>query len=390
MKKLLALAICLAMVIGLTACTAAPAPAAEATEAPAAEATEAPAAAEPEAPAAGIAKEDLKIGIILIGDSSDMGYNYAHAHGLEVTKQNLGLSDDQIIMKENIPEDSACADAINELIEAGCQLIFANSFGFGTYMAEAAEAHPEVFFAHATGPINNGTNMCNYFGRIYQPRYLAGIAAGLKTQSKKIGYVGAFSNAEVNQGLNAFTLGVQSVCPDAQVFVKYTNSWYDPTTEAAAANALLDMGCDIIAQHVDTTGPQVAAEARGAWGCGYNADMTEAAPNAHLCAPIWNWGGVMTKITQSVIDGTFEGKLTYGDMIDGTCDLSPLTANCAEGTQAKVDEVKQKFLDKTWDVFQDGVTLASGEQVAGSTFTDDFIYSGMDSEAWLVKGITVS
>ena len=212
----------------------------------------------------------------------------------------------------------------------------------------------------------------------------------MKTTAKKIGYVGAFANAEVNQGLNAFALGVQSVCPDAEIIVKYTNSWYDPATEAAAANALLDMGCDIIAQHVDTTGPQAAAGERGAFGCGYNADMTEAAPNAHLCAPIWHWGGIMTTITKSVLEGTFEGKLTYGDMIDGTCDLSPLTANCAEGTQAKVDEVKAKFMDKSWDVFADGATLATGEELAADKFTDDFIYSGMEGEEWLFKGITVA
>lgn len=375
MKKLLALVLCLAMAASLVACAA---PAAE------------PEAAAPAAELKAIAKEDIKIGIILVGDSSDMGYNYAHSHGLEVAKEKIGLTDDQIIIKENVTEDSMTADTINELIEAGCNIIFANSFGHGTYMEEAATAHPDLYFAHATGPINNGTNMCNYFGRIYQPRYLAGIAAGMKTASKKIGYVGAFPNAEVNQGLNAFTLGVQSVCPDAEIYVKYTNSWYDPATEAAAAEALLDMGCDVIGQHVDTTGPQAAAEARGAFGCGYNADMTDAAPNAHLCAPIWNWGGIMGTIIQSVIDGNFEGKLTYGDLIDGTCDLSPLTANCAEGTQAKIDEVKAKFLDKSWDVWNDGVTLATDEVLAADKFTDDFIYSGMDGVQWLIKGITVA
>lgn len=386
MKKILALVLCIAMAVTVLACT--PADGGETTPTPP------PASGTPDGgdatppPAEGpqaIAKEDLKIGLIYVGDASDGGYNFAHDKGRAYMQEQLGLTNEQIIIKENITEDNACAEAITELLAQGCNVIFGNSFGFQTYMAEAAAANPSVYFCHATGQMDNGVNMCRYFGRIYQPRYLAGIAAGLKTTSNKIGYVGAFKNAEVNCGLNAFALGVQSVNPEAQVYVKYTQNWYDPAGETAAAEALLDMGCDIIAQHVDTTGPQVAAQNRGVFGVGYNNDMTEFAPDAHLCAPIWNWGGIMTTLVQSIIDGTFKGELTFGDMADGTVDLSPLTKNVAEGTQAKIDEVKQKILAGTWDVFTGEIYDNKGNLIPESTFTDEYIYAGMSE--MLVKGV---
>ena len=398
MKKILALVLCLALAMSMIACsngntdagttdpgssTTDSGAATDAGTSDAGTATDAGTAAEG---LQAIAKEDLKIGLMYIGDASDGGYNYAHDKGRAYMQETLGLSDDQIIIKENVAEDNACAEAITELLGAGCNVIFGNSFGFQTYMQEAAAENPSVYFCHATGLLDNGTNMCRYFGRIYQPRYLAGIAAGLKTTTKKIGYVGAFKNAEVNCGLNAFTLGVQSVCPDAEVIVKYTNSWYDPAGETAAADALLDMGCDIIAQHVDTTGPQTAAEARGAFGCGYNNDMTEYAPKAHLCAPVWNWGGIMTTIVQSIIDGNFKGELTFGDMVDGTCMLSPLTENCAEGTAEAVEAAKEKILSGEWDVFTGEIYDNQGNLIPEDTFTDEYLYSGMAE--LLVKGIT--
>lgn len=385
MKKILALILCMTMALTVLACTPAdggetppPSPPADAT----------PGGGEETPPAQGlqaIAKEDLKIGLMYIGDASDGGYNFAHDKGRAYMQEQLGLANEQIVVKENVPEDNACAEAIAELLAEGCNVIFGNSFGFQTYMAEAAEANPTVYFCHATGLLDNGTNMCRYFGRIYQPRYLAGIAAGLKTTSNKIGYVGAFKNAEVNSGLNAFALGVQSVNPAAEVYVKYTQSWYDPAAETAAAEALLDMGCDVIAQHVDTTGPQVAAQNRNVFGVGYNNDMTEYAPDAHLCAPVWNWGGIMTTIVQSIMDGTFKGALTFGDMVDGTVALSPLTKNVAEGTAEKVEEVQQKIMDGSWDVFTGEIYDNQGNLVPADTFTDEYIYAGMSE--MLVQGI---
>ena len=173
-------------------------------------------------------------------------------------------------------------------------------FGTGAYVgsqtknaeiAEMAEEYPDVYFSHGTGYMSNGRNFNNYFGRIYQARYLSGIVAGMNTTTNKIGYVAAMdnSNSEVTGGIDAFALGIYSVNPDAKVYVKVTNSWYDPEAEENAAKTLLDMDCDVIAQHCDTEYPQTLAQERGVYSIGYNSDMSKNAPEACLCSVIWNW-----------------------------------------------------------------------------------------------------
>lgn len=337
MKKLIALVLCLMMVLGMVSFAS--------------------------AEFAPVAKENLKVGFVFIGDVSDKGYTYAHYQGLLEMQEALGLSDDQIIYKTNVAEDSACDTALQELVESGCQIIFGNSYGYMNFMEEMAEEYPEVIFSHCSGYKSNDVNFNNYFGAIYQARYLSGIAAGLKTQSNKIGFVAAMQTPEVIGGFDAFTLGVQSVNPDATVYVKYTNTWYDATLERQTADALLDMGCDVIAQHCDTANPQIAAQERGVWGCGYNADMTVDAPNGHLTAPVWNWGAVYTKEVQSVIDGTWAPENIFLDMADGLVGLSPLSANCAEGTAEAIAAAQEKILSGEFDVFNQDLWDNQGNQI---------------------------
>jgi len=234
--------------------------------------------------------DDFKVGVIHIGNPEDgAGYSYAHDQGIVEMQKTLGLRDDQIVRKINIGDTDSAATrtAIEECIEAGCKIIFATSYGYMDTMEAMAEEYPDIIFSHGTGYKSNGKNFNNYFGRIYQPRYLAGIAAGLRTQTNKIGYVAAqpISNSEVTGGIDAFAKGVAAVNPDAKVYVKVTNTWFDLALEGSTAEALIDLGCDVIAQHCDTTAPQIAAERAGVWGCGYNSDMTDSAPNAHLTAP---------------------------------------------------------------------------------------------------------
>lgn len=305
-------------------------------------------------------------------------------------QEELGLSDDQMIVKTNVSEDSACEDAINELIESGCNIIFGNSFGFGEFMKEAAEEHPDIYFLHATGIYSNDTNFANYFGRVYQPRYLAGIAAAMKSETGKLGYVAAFSNSECNSGINAFTLGAQSVNPDIEVIVSYTNSWDNPTGERQAAEALLDSGCDVIAQHVDSTAPQVAAQERGKWGIGYNSIMTEAAPDAELTSVIWNWGPVMVELVNEILDGSFQGGINLGSMKIGTCELAELTDNVAEGTEEAVQAAYDKIVDENddFDVFNGPIYDNEGNlQIEEGEKADDLLIS--QNMTWLVKGVTV-
>ena len=345
-----------------------------------------------DAAAKGIALEDFKVGVIHIGDPADgAGYSYAHDQGIVAMQDSLGLSDGQIIRKNNVADTDAVAirTAIEECIEEGADIIFGTSWGYMDTMEQLAAEYPEVIFSHGSGYKNNGTNMNNYFGRIYQARYLAGVAAGLKTQSNMIGFVAAMGidNSEVTGGINAFAMGVESVNPEAKVYVKVTNTWFDPTLEGQAAEALLDMGCDVIAQHADTTAPQMAAQNRGVWGCGYNSDMTKDAPSAHLTAPIWNWSVYYTKAAKAVLEGTWTNENYFGGMDEGFVDISPLSANCAEGTQEAVEAARQRIIDG-FKVFEGELYDNQGNQVcaAGEALTDADITGAMN---WYYKTVEV-
>ncbi|MDD2428404.1 MAG: BMP family ABC transporter substrate-binding protein [Eubacteriales bacterium] len=337
-----------------------------------------------------VAKEDIKVGAIFIGPKDD-GFTGAHYNGVEGMKEALGLNDDQILYKFNVPENNETDIALRELIDAGCQIIFGNSWGYMDFMMEIADEYPEVIFSHCSGYKNNGVNFNNYFGRIYQSRYLAGIAAGLKTQTNLIGYVAAWpDNAEVNGGINAYALGIQSVNPEAKVYVKYINSWGNPSLEKQTAVALLDLGCDVIGQHVDSAMPQVAAQEAGKFGNGYNTDMTSVAPDAHLTAPIWNWSSVYTAQVQAVIDGVWEPVNYFLGLKENMVDISPLSKNVAEGTQEKIDEARTKIVSGEWDVFTGPLFNNAGEQVLAEneTFADGDITGGLMTTL-LVDGVEV-
>lgn len=361
---------------------------------------------------AAIPKDQLKIGVIHIGDPADgSGYSYTHDLGIQGMQKNLGLSDDQIVRQLNVSDSDTTAirNAIEDCIAQGCNVIFGTSYGYMDTMEALANEHPDVIFSHGTGYKSNGSNLNNYFGRIYQARYLAGIAAGLKTKTNKIGYVSAYGTelAETCSGINAFALGVQSVNPDAVVYVKELSSWFDPTNETAYAEALINMGCDVISQHCDTANPQIAAEKAGVFGCGYNSDMTKDAPKAHLTATIWNWDVYYTAAVQAVIDGKWvEFGNYYKGVKEGLCDVSPLSDNCVPGTQEKIDAVKALYNDGSWDVFT-GVKLSfdennnviktdaalkdnTGKEIvpAGGASVEDSVITG--SMNYFVEGVEVA
>lgn len=344
-------------------------------------------------PMPAIAKDDIKVGVLHIGDPADgAGYSYAHDSGIVEMQKNLGLRDDQIIRKNNVADDNdtAIETALNELIEAGCNIIFATSWGYMEKVSEAATAHPEIIFSHCSGYMSNDTNFNNYFGQIYQARYLAGIVAGLKTKSNKIGYVAAQdnNNPEVTGGIDAFALGVKSVNPDAKVYVKVTNTWFDLQKEKAAAVALLDEGCDVITQHQDTTQPMVAAQERGAYGIGYNSDMAKQVPDAVLTSVVWHWGVYYTAAVQAAIDGTWTADNYFKGMNEKLLGLTELTSLCAEGTQEKVDEATQKILSGELKVFAGEIKDNKGtvRVKAGESLDDAYIAGQIN---WYVDNVVV-
>lgn len=331
-----------------------------------------------------IAKEDLKIGFAYVGPADDGGYTYAHDQARLKMMKNIGLNDDQCIIDESIPEDANCETRIRNMIDQGCNVIYSTSFGFQDYTANVAKEFPEVYFAHATGNVTLD-NMSTYMGRIYQPRYLSGIVAGMKTSSNKIGYVAAMPIPEVIRGINAFTIGVRSVNPEATVEVLWTNSWYDPALEKSTAIELLNKGCDVIAQHCDTTGPQMAAQEKGAYAIGYNASTADAAPDAYLTAPLFHWDKFYTQDVQKIIDGTWKGEKVWLGLESGLVSLDTLTKNCAEGTQEKVDEATNKIKSGEEKIFVGPLKDNTGaERVKdGVVMTDDEIWNCN----WFVEGV---
>ena len=341
-----------------------------------------------------VAKEDLKVGVIHIGDPADgSGYSYAHDLGIVEMQKELGLEDNQIIRKNNIPDadPTKTEQAMRECIEEGCQVIYATSFNYMDTCEALAEEYPDVIFSHGTGYKSNNTNFNNYFGRIYQARYLSGIVAGMKTETNKIGYVAAMGseNSEVTGGADAFAIGVAEVNPDAQVYVKVTNSWLSPTEETNAAKALIAEGCDVIGQHCDTPNPQTEAEAAGVWGVGYNSDMEKDAPGATLTSVIWNWGKYYTESTKKVIDGTWTAENYFGGMKEGLVDIAPLNEDLvAPGTQEKVDEARKRIVEEGFNVFDGVLETNDGKTIGeeGKTLDDATITGGIN---WYYKNIVV-
>lgn len=341
----------------------------------------------------GIPKDEIKVGVIHLSDPAEgSGYAYTHDLGIQGMQQNLNLSDDQIVRKINVSDtdEEATRTAIQECIDEGCNIIFTTSWGYMETTAAMADEYPDIYFSHGTGYMSNGKNFNNYFGRIYQARYLSGIVAGMNTKSNKIGYVAAMdsSNSEVTGGIDAFALGIYSVNQNAKVYVKVTNSWFDPDGEKAAAQTLLDMGCDVIAQHCDTEYPQTLAQEKGVYSIGYNSDMSKNAPEACLCSVIWNWSAYYTAAVQSVIDGTWDGSNYYGGMNENLVGLTALADFCADGTSEKVEEAKAAILSGENGVFDGVIETNTGDTVGedGKTLDDSTITGGIN---WYFKTVEV-
>lgn len=348
--------------------------------------------AETTAAAAGIAKEDIKVGVLYISDPAEgSGYSYTHDLGIQGMQENLGLSSDQIVRKIVDDSDAQATEAsIRECIDEGCNVIFSTSWGYMETTAAMAEEYPDIYFSHGTGYKSNGKNFNNYFGRIYQARYLSGIVAGMNTKSNLIGYVAAqdSSNSEVTGGIDAFAIGVASVNPDAKINVIITNSWYDPEKEEAASRQLLDMGCDVMAQHCDTAYPQTLAQERGVYGIGYNSDMSKETPDSCLTSVIWNWSAYYTSAVKSIIDGSWDGSNYYGGMAEGLVGITNLASFAAEGTQEKVDEATAAILSGQSNVFDGVMTTNTGETIGqeGSTLDDATITGGIN---WYYQNVVI-
>lgn len=392
-KRILAMLLAGSMIFGLAACSGGGSTETTPAETGSAETT----------PAETDGAKTVKVGLICIGDENDQGYTYNFIRGQEAATEALAEKGINVewSVKWNIGEDSSCEEANIELAEEGCQLIINNSFGFEEYMLKVAPDYPDIQFIACTNQasaVDDLPNTHNAFANIYEGRYLAGVVAGMKMQEMidngeitadqaVIGYVGAYSFAEVISGFTAYYLGAKSVCPSVTMKVNFVGSWSDATAEGNAAQALCDEGCIMISQHSDNTTPATAAQAAGAFHTGYNNDMISIAPEASLIGTRIDWSVYFEYAIEAVANGEeFDQDWCHG-MDMGAVVMTPLNEEiAAAGTAEKLAEVEQQIHDGTLQVFDTSTFTVDGAEMTTCMAIDtdgDFV---ADSEEAVFDG----
>ena len=375
MKKFLALLLALVMVFALAACgeaetTASDAPASEAPED--GTVSEAP---EGDGAVAGIPLDQIKVGFIFLHDENST-YDLNFINAAKAACEALGLTEDQYVLRTNVPEGQECYDAAAELADDGCNIVFADSFGHEDFMIQAAREFPDVQFCHATGTKAHTEGLDNYhnaFASIYEGRYLAGIAAGMKlnemieageitADQAKMGYVGAFTYAEVISGYTSFYLGAKSVCPSVTMDVTFTGSWYDETAEKEAANKLIAEGCVLVSQHADSMGAPTACEEAGVPNVSYNGSTLDACPNTFIVSSRIDWEPYFEYMINCVVNGEAIAADWTGTLSTGSVVLTDVNeAAAAEGTAEAIETAKAALEDGSLHVFDVSTFTVGGE-----------------------------
>lgn len=300
--------------------------------------------------------EDMKVGFIYVSPVGDAGWSYAHDLGRQALDKVDGVDTSFV---ESVQEGPDSERVILNMARKGYKAIFATSFGYMDPMLKISKQFPDTVFEHCSG-FKTSENMGNYFGRIYQARYLTGLVAGKMTKKNVIGYVAAFPIPEVIRGINAFALGVKKVNPKAKVHVVWTKTWYDPPLEKDAAKSLLDMGCDVITQHQDSPGPQEAAEEAGAYSIGYNSNMSSFAPKAHLTAAVWNWAPLYVELVEQIKNGTWKSASLWPGMEKGIVGIAPFGNMVPQDVQDMVTAEADKLKSGQDNVFAGPISDQSG------------------------------
>ncbi|WP_426415005.1 BMP family ABC transporter substrate-binding protein [Aestuariirhabdus sp. LZHN29] len=329
-----------------------------------------------------LAADKLKVGFVYVGPVGDAGWTFEHDEGRKEMEAALGEQVETSYV-ESVSEGADSQRVIRQLAQSH-DLVFTTSFGYMNPTLKVGKSFPKVAFMHATG-YKRSKNVGTYSARFYEGRYLTGLIAGHMTQSNIIGYVAAFPIPEVVQGINAFTLGLRSVNPKAEVKVVWVNSWYDPAKEREAAEALIAQGADIINQHTDSPAPVQAAEEKGVYAFGYDSDMTAFGPRAHLTGSVVHWGGFYTKTAKAVLDGTWKAEDTWGGIAADMVKMAPYNAAIPKDVIAQVEATKAKIVDGSFHPFQGPIKDQQGKVVVaeGVTMSD----AEMLSLNWYVEGV---
>lgn len=329
-------------------------------------------------------KEPLEIGFVYVSPIGDAGWTYQHDLGRKQMEETLG---DKVktTFVESVSEGADAERVIREMAASGNDLIFATSFGYMNPVDRVAKQFPNVKFMHATG-YKDGPNFHNYNARFYEARYLTGVIAGEMTDSDVLGYVAAFPIPEVLQGINAFTLGAQSVNPDIEVRVIWVNSWYDPGKEREAALALIAQGADVVTHHTDSTAVVQAAQERGVYAVAYHSDMSKYGQDAHLTAATHHWGDYYTQAALKAIEEDGMAESIWGGVSDGFVDLAPINSVVPQPVQDKVADLKQQIKDGQFHPFTGPVVAQDGTEVlpADQTMSD----ADLGQMNYYVKGVS--
>lgn len=338
------------------------------------------------ASAAPVAAQDkkVKVGFIYVGPIGDHGYSYSHDQGRLAIEKAYGNKVETTYV-ESVPEGADAERVIQQLVAKGNNIIFTTSFGFMEPTLKVAARNPKVFFEHATG-YKRAANVATYSARFHEGRTVIGTIAGKMTKSGIIGYVASVPIPEVVSGINAFTLALKKVRPDAQVKVIYVNSWYDPGKEAAAAKALIDQGADIIAQHTDSPAAIQVAQERGVYAFGQSSDMTKFGPKAHLTAIVDDWNEYYVSRVKAVMDGTWKSGDVWGGFKDHMVVLAPYNPAIPKDVVDLAEATRKGIMDGTINPFTGPIKDKDGkERVAAGKFATDPEVLGMD---WYVEGVS--
>jgi basic membrane protein A and related proteins len=331
-----------------------------------------------------LAEEKLKIAFVEYSQASGAAWVRANAEATRYLQEHV--ADLDVTRVESVAEGPGVVPVINSLIAKGNKIIFANSYGYGTFIPEIAKKHPEVIFIVQMADPKGFKNVGSYYGKLEEVRYLEGVLAGKMTKSNIVGFAGAFPYAAIVSGVNAFALGVKSVNPNATVVTNWVNTWYDPPKEKESADALLSAGADIIANHLDSATTLQAAAAQGKWGMTSNADWSFAAPQAFLSGSAWNWGPFYVKEVEAIKANKFVAKRDLGDLKSGIVFLLPYGPMVTEEAKRAVEAAKQKIMSGDLKIFAGPIEDNEGKLrvPAGTELSSEDAITKMN---WLVAGV---
>ncbi len=329
----------------------------------------------------GSASAETKVGFVYVGPIGDHGWSYQHDQARLAVEKELGVKTSYV---ESVPEGADAERVIRQLASSGHDIIFTTSFGYMNPTLKVAKQFKNVKFEHATG-YKRVDNVSTYSARFYEGRAILGTIAGKMTKSNVVGYIGSFPIPEVIRGIDAFTLALRKVNPEAIVKVVWVNSWFDPGKEGDAAKALIDQGADIISQHTDSPAPLQVAESRGVYAFGQASDMIAFAPKAQLTSIVDNWHNYYIARVKAVMDGTWKSTDTWDGIKPGMVEMAPYGDAVPADVRKLADEVKQSIIDGSFHPFQGPIKNQNGELVvkAGEVVSDKEL-SGLN---WYVEGV---